>query len=445
MNIIIPKNFLADGWHIGIAKNTSKFDFGIIFSKVKSTSAVIFTKNNFVGWPIKIGREIQKLNKNFRAIVVNSGNANVANGNENFELAKRICKTVAKNLEIEEFEVLPASTGVIGRSLIPYENNLLKACNEIPVKLSEANFNNFANAICTTDAFLKIKSIELTNKIRILGIAKGAGMIEPNMATLLSFVCTDAAILKEDLQRIITSVSNKSFNRISVDSDTSTSDTFAIIANGSSNININFDKETFDLIEELSYPLNKEIIKEKTKLDEDSLTFYFSLLELCVDLACLIAQDGEGATKLVEVSVLQARSKEQALKVGRAVINSPLVKTAIYGADPNWGRILMAVGKVFDEKIDIDKLKIVFGEHEIFPVLENRNVKIENNIQNDNIENDNIENDNIKNNIEQLKNYLKQNNKIKLKIFLGQGTSQETLWGCDLTKDYVHLNSAYTS
>ncbi len=435
MSHILPKDFLLNGWHIGISKDANKFDFGVLYSKIECNSAVLFTKNNFPGWPVIIGREAKHLNKNFRAIIVNSGNANVANGEENYTLAKELCKEASKSLNLDE-GVLPASTGVIGRSLVPYKAKLLQACKEIPSRIGQNNnlnqnvcniesvqnqIENFAQAISTTDAYLKIQSKELKNGVRILGVAKGAGMIEPNMATMLSFICTDAEVAKNDLEKILLSVANKSFNRISVDSDTSTSDTLAILANGSSKINISFPDLAFEKIEKMSYPLNESDLKEKVGLDENTTSFYLSLLEICVQLSCLIVRDGEGATKLIEVNIREASNVTQALKIGRSIINSPLFKTAIFGGDPNWGRLLMAIGKVFDEPIQAKDLKIFIGPQKVFPPeKEEMSTQV-------------------------LSSYLKENEKISIKVFLGQGDVSETLWGCDLNQKYIHINSAYTT
>ena len=417
MDFNFPEGFVANGWHIGIKDNAKEFDFGFLHSTVPSTSAVVFTKNNFTGWPVVVGRKYNHLGK-FRTVIANSGNSNTATGPKGLELITEYSKVAAKSLDISIEEILPASTGVIGYSLDDKRKIIMEACHDIPEKIKASNFQNFAKAICTTDAYIKMKSKLLANGICISGIAKGAGMIEPNMATLLAFLCTDAKIDSHSLKLILDIAVNRSFNRITVDSDTSTSDTVAIIANGASGLDISFTPEMAQQVKNLTYPIKQEDLQAIEGLDEKGSLFIGTLIEICVELAQLIVRDGEGSTKLVELSIKGAKTQEQALKIARSVLNSPLFKTAIYGADPNWGRILMAIGKVFDEKIDEKKLKIYLGDLCLFP--------------------------SYKINLDLIIKYLK-NESIKLIIDLGSGEINETIWGCDLNENYVHLNSSYTT
>ena len=412
-----PREFVAGGWHIGIKPNLQQLDFGVIHSLQSCKSAAMFTRNNFPSWPVVLGKQNAPRGE-FRTVIVNSGNANAANGTEGLELARESCQAAANALGIAPQQVLPASTGIIGQSLTAHRDSLLRACRSIPEIVTKAAFSDFAQAISTTDAFTKMDSMQLKSGIRILGVAKGAGMIAPNMATMLAFVCTDAIITMPDLQRILQVVVNRSFNRITVDSDTSTSDTVAILANGSSGISIDFPLAVAQTCASLHYPIQREDIEHIPSLSSASCEFLMALLKICVSLACMIVSDGEGATKIIELCVAKARNQEQALKIGRAILNSPLCKTAIYGCDPNWGRIIMAIGKVFDEPIAQEQLKIYFGN--VLLSLQD------------------------KDGLQAISAYL-QGKEIKMKIELGQGEASETLWGCDLNENYVHLNAAYSS
>ena len=417
MHIDHPKGFGANGWHIGLKADAAQLDFGVLHSHVPCNAAALFTRNNFPGWPVHVGREHAARGK-LRTVIVNSGNANTATGPEGLELVHECCQLTAQGLGLSAHEVLPASTGVIGQTLQPQRDLMLEACRSIPEKIKKTDFVNFAHSICTTDAYPKAKSLILENGICITGIAKGAGMIEPNMATMLAFLCTDAQIDSQDLKLLLEAVSNRSFNRITVDSDTSTSDTLAILANGKSGVRISFSSEAAQEFDKLSYPISMEDLSTVSALDQDACSFLAALLEICVSLACMIVRDGEGSTKLVELHVKKARNRKQALKIGRSILNSPLCKTALYGCDPNWGRIYMAIGKVFDEPIDRKKLKIYLGGHCLFP------------------------DEGI--NLNAIAKYLK-NEKLQMRVELGEGQASETLWGCDLNENYIALNSAYTT
>lgn len=381
-----PKGFKYLGKNIGI-KDATK-DFSVIYSVVPCIAAGVFTKNNFPGAPIVVGREHLK-NGRLQAIVVNSKNSNVATGQKGIEDARNTCKALANILGINHEDVLPSSTGVIGVPL-PIEK-IISACNNVKEELSEDNIYNFAEAIMTTDKVKKIsyKIIEKDNKVgTICGIAKGAGMIEPNMATMLCYILTDIKIMTNNLTDILKRVVDKSFNCLTIDSDTSTSDTVILMSN----------ELAFDITE-----------NEFEKI----------LLEICIDLTKKIAKDGEGATKLIELKISGARDEVQARKIGKSILNSPLIKTAIYGGDPNWGRFVMAIGKVFDEKIDYERLSFLLGEFEV----KNANQDIKN----------------------KMSEYLKKNSEIKIDINLGEGNHSQVFWGCDLTEDYIKENAYYTT
>ncbi|MBT5486623.1 MAG: bifunctional glutamate N-acetyltransferase/amino-acid acetyltransferase ArgJ [Deltaproteobacteria bacterium] len=379
------------GINLGLKDQT--LDFGVIASECNCTAAGVFTRNNFPGAPVTVGREnIQ--NGQLQAIVVNSKIANVATGIDGIEDAKNMCRWTGEALGIDPELVLPSSTGIIGRRL-PVEK-IHEGCKIIPEKLgsSPEYIDNFARAIMTTDTHPKWCSASIENST-LLGVAKGSGMIEPNMATMLSFFVTDAKISSEQLQTILRSVVNQSFNRISIDSDTSTSDTVVILANG------------------LAGPVDTEIF-EKT------------LRNSSIQLAKEIARDGEGSTKLIELTVSGAKSQEMALQISKSIINSPLVKTAIHGADPNWGRFVMAVGKVFEYPVPLSDLSIHFGTGSQVLTVNAESLNA-----------DTVNLDAI--------SELLQNQEVFLEVVVGDGKFSETVWGCDLTKDYIEENAFYTT
>lgn len=379
------------GINLGLKDQT--LDFGVIASECNCTAAGVFTRNNFPGAPVTVGREnIQ--NGQLQAIVVNSKIANVATGIDGIEDAKNMCRWTGEALGIDPELVLPSSTGIIGRRL-PVEK-IHEGCKIIPEKLgsSPEHIDNFARAIMTTDTHPKWCSASIENST-LLGVAKGSGMIEPNMATMLSFFVTDAKISSEQLQTILRSVVNQSFNRISIDSDTSTSDTVVILANG------------------LAGPVDTEIF-EKT------------LRNSSIQLAKEIARDGEGSTKLIELTVSGAKSQEMALQISKSIINSPLVKTAIHGADPNWGRFVMAVGKVFEYPVPLSDLSINFGTGSQVLTVNAESLNA-----------DTVNLDAI--------SELLQNQEVFLEVVVGDGKFSETVWGCDLTKDYIEENAFYTT
>ncbi len=379
------------GINLGLKDQT--LDFGVIASECKCTAAGVFTRNNFPGAPVTVGREnIQ--NGQLQAIVVNSKIANVATGQTGIEDARNMCRWTGDALGIDAELVLPSSTGVIGRRL-PVKK-IHEGCKIIPEKLGSTPeyIDNFARAIMTTDRHPKWNCSSIENAT-LLGVAKGAGMIEPNMATMLSFFVTDAQLSSEQLQKMLRRVVNQSFNRISIDSDTSTSDTVIILANG------------------LAGPVDAEKF-EKT------------LRNSSIQLAKEIARDGEGATKLIELTVSGAKSQQMALQISKSIINSPLVKTAIHGADPNWGRFVMAVGKVFEYPVPLSDLSIHFGTGSQVLTVNAESLNA-----------DTVNLDAI--------SKLLQNQEVFLEVVVGDGKFSETVWGCDLTKDYIEENAFYTT
>jgi len=379
------------GINLGIKDKTP--DFGVIASDCKCSAAGVFTRNNIQGAPVIIGREhIQ--DGQLQAIVVNSKIANVATGQTGIEDAKNMCRWAASSLGIAPELVLPSSTGVIGKRL-PVDK-IKAGCESITGKLgsSPEHIEKFAHAIMTTDTNPKWDCESLENAT-LLGVAKGAGMIEPNMATMLSYFVTDASLSYELLQCMLHRVVNKSFNRISIDTDTSTSDTVIVLANG----------------------LAGEVDTEK---------FEEAFTRIAVNLAKEIARDGEGSKKLVELTVSGAESEQMALQIAKSIINSPLVKTAIHGADPNWGRFVMAVGKVFQYPVNLNELSIRFGNESRGMTVNAHNL------------------DSSKVSLDAISKYL-QNNEVQLEVTVGKGSFAETVWGCDLTKEYIEINAFYTT
>ncbi len=383
---MLPKGFLSFGKNIGIKDNTK--DFAVIYSNVPCRAAAVFTQNNFPGAPIVIGRDHIK-NGVLQAIVINSKNSNVATGEKGLQDALNTCKAISVSLGIKVEDVLPSSTGVIGVPL-PIEK-ILNACKTAKEDLREDALEEVATAIMTTDKQKKI-SIRNINKPEgngiIYAIAKGAGMIEPNMATMLCFILTDMKIKTNNLQSILKRVADKTFNCLSIDTDTSTSDTLVLLSN---ELSIEVEENEFENV----------------------------LLDICTDLTKKIARDGEGATKLIELYISDALNLDQAKKIGKSVLNSPLVKTAIYGGDPNWGRFVMAIGKVFDEVIDYETLSLKIGGIDV------KNAT-----------------DIVK---KKMSMYLKENSEIQINISLGTGNVNSMFWGCDLTEGYIKENAYYTT
>ncbi|MCG9876279.1 MAG: bifunctional glutamate N-acetyltransferase/amino-acid acetyltransferase ArgJ [Leptospiraceae bacterium] len=380
-----PFGFYSFGKNIGIKDDS--LDFAVIYSQKICKAAAVFTKNNYPGSPVIVGREHIKSGK-LQAIVINSKNSNVATGERGINDARNTCKALAYSLGISPESILPSSTGVIGVPL-PIDK-ILKACSEAKENLKEGNLEEVANAILTTDTKSKIsyREIEYNGKRGVIyGMAKGAGMIEPNMATMLSYILSDWDV-DQDLYSELKFCVDETFNCLSIDSDTSTSDTVVLMASGEAGI------------------LPSQIFRK-------------ALYEICLDLTKQIAIDGEGATKLIIVKVENAKNETQAIKIGKSILNSPLVKTAIYGGDPNWGRLVMAIGKVFDEPIPYENLQIHFGD------LSVKDASTEQKIL--------------------LSKYLKENTEINLKVNLGMGTSKKEFYGCDFTEGYIKENAYYTT
>ncbi|WP_297055656.1 bifunctional glutamate N-acetyltransferase/amino-acid acetyltransferase ArgJ [Thermosulfurimonas sp.] len=314
--MFVPKGFLFSAVEAGI-KYPGRPDLGLILSEVPAAWAGVFTRNDFKAAPVLLGQKRLEETEFVRAILVNSGCANACTGPEGISDAREILADLAQNLGILPQEILPASTGVIGTRL-PV-SRIKERLPELVSGLSPDKAALVARAMMTTDTFPKVVSREVpgTGAV-ILGLAKGAGMIAPNMATMLAFLLTDAGVAAESLRRLLPEAVKQSFNRITVDGDTSTNDTVYLLANGRAG----------------ALPREAEEAFRET------------LFEVCRELSYLIVKDGEGATKVVRIRVEGARDAAEAERLARAVADSPLVKTAFFGEDPNWGRILVALGKL---------------------------------------------------------------------------------------------------
>ncbi|WHY68142.1 bifunctional ornithine acetyltransferase/N-acetylglutamate synthase [Neobacillus sp. SuZ13] len=391
-SVTLPKGYKAGGMHCGIKRK--RLDLGYIVSEVPATAAGVYTTNIFQAAPLLVTQEsIAKENK-VQAIIVNSGNANACTGEQGLLDAFAMQKSFANELGLQDHLVAVTSTGVIGE-LLPMD----KVLTGIKQLLNQENQdeNNFKNAILTTDTCVKHTGVQFKvdgKTVSIGGASKGSGMIHPNMATMLGFVTTDANIAQADLLAALREITNQTFNMITVDGDTSTNDMVLVMANG---------------------------LAENTQLTKDHPEwplFKQGLKIVCESLAKKIARDGEGATKLVEVQVNGAYSENAASAVGKAIISSNLVKTAIYGTDPNWGRIVTAIG-YSGVPVEPNAVKVAIGPFTVF----------ENGLPSHFVE-------------EEVKEYL-ESEIVKLSVELNQGEYNATAYGCDLTYDYVKINASY--
>ena len=379
-----PQGFLSLAKNVGIKDAT--LDLTVIYSTVRARAAALFTRNRFPGAPVIVGRK-HIANGFAQALVINSKNANVAMGKQGIDHAIETCRIVGRELGISDRDVLPFSTGVIGRPL-PMDK-IRVGLRGIRDELEPGNLKRAAEAIMTTDKYPKYVSC-LVGPAVIAGIAKGAGMIEPNMATMLVYLMTDAELPAASLRPMLKRAVDRTFNCMSIDTDTSTSDTVVLMANG---------------------------LAGKVTLRE----FESGLLQVCEYLTREIARSGEGATKLIVVDVGGAKNLAQAKRVGKCVVNSPLVKTAVYGCDPNWGRVIMAVGKSFDKSIKPAKVTIRFGDAVVFK-----------------------KGSPVDCDLEALRQYLSQS-EVSIGIDLGIGKAAAQVWGCDLTEGYIKENAYYTT
>jgi len=388
--------FQFSGISAGIKKNGKK-DLGLIYSEIPARVAGIFTTNAVKAAPVQVGMERIKKGVG-QAIIINSGNANACTGSQGLKDARKISSIVARGLGIDEKLVFPSSTGVIGvpLPLRKFEDRVPKLIQS----LSPDGWMNTVEAIMTTDAFPKIEAAycRLRGKtVKLCGMVKGAGMIRPNMATMLSFLVTDADIKASLLQKMLKKAAEVSYNSITVDGDTSTNDTVLILANGMS-----------------GHPV-------LTHMDRDGEAFQEMLSKVCGNLAKSVVKDGEGATKFVEVLVTGAKNREDAKKAAYAIAHSPLVKTAFFGEDANWGRILCALGHS-GARIHPDRVDVLFNR---YPIVKNGM--------------------GVGGRLEEKAGKVLKEKSFRVTVNLRQGKGAYVLFTTDLSTEYIKINASYRS
>jgi len=393
--VCFPKGFFASGMKAGI-KASGNMDLALLYSKEPARCFATFTKNQVQAAPILYDKEVLASNNPIKAVIINSGNANACTGKQGYVDATSMAETVEKELELGKNSVLVSSTGVIGHTL-PMKK-ISVAIPELVKNLSNKNSELFATAICTTDTAIKTGSISLQTakgEIRFGGSCKGSGMIHPNMATMLAYITTDLR-LPEDFLTEFRSMVDESFNAITVDGDMSTNDTCILLANGQSGV----------FLSDLS-------ITEQANARN-------ALFELMKYLALQIVKDGEGATKKVEIEVRGARNKAEAMQVAKSIATSNLVKCALFGEDPNWGRIVSSAG-ASGVAFPAEKLSLYFENVQV--VKEGMPIRAAQ---------------------DELLKIVKQK-EFKVSLDLHTGDSKVSVYTCDLSYDYVKINAEYTT
>ena len=394
-SVTSPRGFRAGAVHAGIRSDTPEdvFDVTILAADGETTGAAVFTKNKVTAAPVIVSREhIGRASP--RAVVVNSGNANAAVGEQGMIDARASAEMVASKLGLRPEEVLVCSTGVIG---VPMPMDIMRGGIEA-VELSEDSGHNFALAIMTTDLQSKESAVTVDiggRTVTVAGTTKGSGMIHPDMATMLAFITTDAAIEQECLDRIIKRAAGRSFNMISVDGDTSTNDTFIVIANGQAGNDPIAGGEDEALIEE-------------------------AITHVATELAKAIVRDGEGATTLIEINVTGAQSDDDARQAARVISTSPLVKTAVFGNDPNWGRVMMALGR---SGVEMQESRVTLYFNDICVLEKGQAVPFDRDEA-----------------IERMKQP-----EVRFDISLALADGSATAWTCDFSYEYVRINGEYTT
>ena len=394
--ICAAKGFTAGGIHCGIRKNKTKRDLALIFSEKKASAAAVYTTNLVKGAPLAVTK-MHLMNGTAQAVICNSGNANTCNA-DGIEVAQKMSELTSNVLGIDDDDIVVASTGVIGQPLdiTPIANSI----NDLKASLGN-NSKEAAEGIMTTDTVLKEVAVSFDIDgvpCKIGGIAKGSGMIHPNMATMLVFITCDVAIAPDMLQKALSSDIQNTFNMVSVDGDTSTNDMVVVLSNGMAG--------------------NKEITEEGEAFD----TFMKALNTVTVYLCRMIAGDGEGATKLLECKVTGAKDEKTAKTVAKSVICSSLTKAAMFGADANWGRVLCAIGYSGAE-VDVNKVDVSFTSAKgTIPVCENgAGIDFS----------------------EEIAKEILLEKEIIINVGLNSGDYTSTAWGCDLTYEYVRINGDY--
>lgn len=376
-------------------KKVDRKDLVIIELAEGTTTAGVFTQNAFCAAPVVIAKaHLEKASPKY--LVINTGNANAGTGSQGLTDAKATCQKVADETGCDAENVLPFSTGVIGQNL-PMEKllaGITSACNT----LNENGWLDAAQGIMTTDTVAKgySKLLDLNGtSVTVTGIAKGSGMIRPDMATMLAYIATDARVSQQDLQACLSNAADHSFNRITVDGDTSTNDACILMATGQSGVEVKADSQEFQLLSD-------------------------AVQEICTELAKAMVKDGEGATKLINIHVEQGASQQECLDVAYTVAHSPLVKTAFFASDPNWGRILAAVGRAGVKNLDLDAIEIYLDD---VCIVEHggRSATY----------------------TEEQGQAVMNRSEITITIKLARGQVSETVWTCDFSYDYVKINAEY--
>lgn len=396
-SVTVAKGFKASGIHCGIRKNKEKRDLALIYCEKKCTAAAVYTTNLVQSSPITVTRKNLE-NGIAQAVIVNSGNANTCNA-DGVEKAEKMCSLTAEKLNISADDVIVGSTGVIGQILPiePIENGI----DELVSQLSVDGATNAAEAIMTTDTFKKEVAVEteISGKtVKIGGISKGSGMIHPNMATMLCFITTDAAISAEMIKKAVKTVADKTFNMLSIDGDTSTNDTLSVMASGLAG--------------------NDEITEENA----DYKIFLDALTAVCRELTRMMAKDGEGATKLLTCKVNGAKTEIDAKGVAKSVICSSLLKAAMFGADANWGRVLCAIGYSGCD-VDVNKVDVSFTSNAGTIDVCKNGAGIEFS--------------------EEIAKTVLTEDEIDIVVNLNDGNGRAEAYGCDLTYEYVKINGDY--
>lgn len=399
--VCAAKGFVANGINCGLNSDKNKNDLGMVYSSTVCNAAAVYTQNKVKGAPILVTKEhLKATGGKAMAVVVNSKNANTCNA-DGVEKAERICELAADALGIDADMIINASTGVIGQiiPIEPFEEHM----KELADGLSADGNDKAANAIMTTDTVDKQVAVEFTlgGKIcRLGGMAKGSGMIHPNMATTLNFITTDVAISADMIQKALSEIVKVTYNCLSIDGDTSTNDTLSVMANGLAG--------------------NGEIVTE----NEDYVIFKKALYIVMECMTMMLASDGEGASKMLECTVSGAPDQDTAIIVAKSIIRSPLTKCAMFGEDANWGRILCAIGYA-EADFDIDKVDVdLESEKGIVEVCRNGS--------------------GIPFSEEKASEVLSEDD-IYINVNLNQGEASAKAWGCDLTYDYVKINGDYRS
>ena len=396
-SVTAAKGFKASGIHCGIRKNKSKRDLALIFCEKKCTAAAVYTTNLVQSSPITVTKK-NLADGYAQAVICNSGNANTCNP-DGMEKAELMCKLAADKLGISADDIIVGSTGVIGQ-ILPIEP-IAEGMEQLVSELSADGSSNAAEAIMTTDTMAKEYAVETVidgKTVRIGGISKGSGMIHPNMATMLCFVTTDAAISPEMIKKAVKTAADKTFNMISIDGDTSTNDTLSVMASGLA---------------------GNTVITEE---NDDYYTFLEALTAVCRGLSLMMAKDGEGATKLLVCKVSGAKTENDAKLAAKSVICSSLLKAAMFGADANWGRVLCAVG-YSGGNIDVNKVDVSFSSKagKIDVCKNGAGIEFS----------------------EETAKTVLTEDEIDIIIELNDGSGEAEAYGCDLTYEYVKINGDY--